>query len=271
MIAGEIAPDAGEIAPAEGLRLVYLDQQREQIDPALTLRRALASHGDQVVYRDRPIHVAAWARRFLFPPDQLDMPVARLSGGERARVAIARLMLRPADVLLLDEPTNDLDIPTLDVLEESLLDFPGAVVVVTHDRFLFERVSTVTLALDENGRAEVFADYAQWEEARAGQGEAAEKERPERPVAANPSPPQGRRLGYLKQREWEQMEERILAAEEAAVASRAAAEDPAIATDADELQRRCAALQSAQDLVDQLYARWAELEAERTGSRAPEP
>ena len=271
MIAGEIAPDAGEIAPAEGLRLVYLDQQREQIDPALTLRRALASHGDQVVYRDRPIHVAAWARRFLFPPDQLDMPVARLSGGERARVAIARLMLRPADVLLLDEPTNDLDIPTLDVLEESLLDFPGAVVVVTHDRFLFERVSTVTLALDENGRAEVFADYAQWEEARAGQAEAAEKERPERPAAANPSPPQGRRLGYLKQREWEQMEERILAAEEAALASRAAAEDPAIATDADELQRRCAALQAAQDLVEQLYARWAELEAERTGSRAPEP
>ena len=125
MLTGEVAVDSGTIARADGLRMVYLDQQREQIDDTLTLRRALAPDGDQIAYGDRPLHVASWAKRFLFPAEQLDMPVARLSGGERARVAIAQLMLRPADVLILDEPTNDLDIPTLEVLEESLLSSPA--------------------------------------------------------------------------------------------------------------------------------------------------
>ena len=100
--------------------MVYFDQNREQLDMSLTLRRALAPDADSVIYRDRVIHVNSWARRFLFQNDQLDLSVSKLSGGERARVHIARLMLEPADVLLLDEPTNDLDIPTLEVLEESL-------------------------------------------------------------------------------------------------------------------------------------------------------
>ncbi len=95
------------------------------MDPALELRRALAPEGDTVIYLGRPIHVNGWAKRFLFREEQLVQPVASLSGGERARLHLARLMLEPADVLLLDEPTNDLDIPTLDVLEESLLEFPG--------------------------------------------------------------------------------------------------------------------------------------------------
>jgi ATP-binding cassette subfamily F protein uup len=127
----------------------------------------LGAHGDSVIYRDRAMHIAGWAKRFLFQPDQLDTPVGRFSGGERARIVIARLMLQPADVLLLDEPTNDLDIPTLEVLEESLTDFPGALVLVTHDRYMLDRVSTVVLGLDGEGGAEVFADYSQWEQARA--------------------------------------------------------------------------------------------------------
>src|SRR6202011_4330487 len=114
-------------------------------------------------YRERVIHVAAWAARFLFSSEQLDQPVRRLSGGERARVLIANLMLEPADVLLLDEPTNDLDIPTLEILEESLLEFPGALVLVTHDRYLLDRVSTIVLGLDGQGGAERCADYSQWE------------------------------------------------------------------------------------------------------------
>ena len=138
------------------------------------------------MYCDRPLHVAAWARRFLFAAEQLDMPVARLSGGERARVAIAQLMLRPADVLMLDEPTNDLDIPTLEVLEESLLEFPGAVVLVTHDRFLFDRVSTVVLALDGTGGAEVFADYQQWEDAQRAADAAGREGRGAAACAAKP-------------------------------------------------------------------------------------
>ena len=101
------------------------------------------------------MHVAAWAKRFLFRSEQLDTPVARLSGGEQARILIARLMLQPADLLILDEPTNDLDIPTLEVLEESLLEFPGALVLVTHDRYLLDSVSTSILALDGQGGAEL--------------------------------------------------------------------------------------------------------------------
>ena len=114
--------------------------------------------------------MAGWAKRFLFRSEQLETPVGRLSGGEQARVLIARLVLEPADVLLLDEPTNDLDIPTLEVLEESLLEFPGALVLVTHDRYLLDRVSTRLLALDGQGGALFFADYAQWERGRRGGG-----------------------------------------------------------------------------------------------------
>ncbi len=262
LLTGDIAVDGGTIERAEGLRIVYLDQHREQIDSTLTLRRALAPHGDQVVYCDHPLHVVTWAKRFLFAAEQLDMPVAQLSGGERARVSIAQLMLRPADVLILDEPTNDLDIPTLEVLEESLLEFPGAVVLVTHDRYLFDRVSTVVLALDGTGRAEVFADYQQWEDAQRRQTP------PERATAAEPPPkpaPKGiKRLSYNEQREWAQMETTILAAERELEACRVAAHDPSIAADAVVLQERYAALQAAQEQVDRLYARWAELEAKQT-------
>ena len=109
------------------------------------------------------MHVAGWAKRFLFDGAQLDRPISSLSGGEQARVLIARLMLQPADLLLLDEPTNDLDIPTLEVLEESLIDFPGALVLVTHDRYLLDRVSTFVLGLDGQGGAQLYADYWQWE------------------------------------------------------------------------------------------------------------
>src|SRR6266540_2859956 len=165
LLQGELAPQAGSIRRAEHLKIVYFEQQR-QLDPALTLRRALAPDSDAVVFQDRVIHVAAWADRFLFTAEQLNQPVSRLSGGERARVLIARLMLQPTDVLLLDEPTNDLDIPTLEVLEETLLEFTGALVLVTHDRYLLDRVSTTVLGLDGAGNSASFADYAQWEEWR---------------------------------------------------------------------------------------------------------
>ena len=127
LLRGDLAATTGSIRRAERLRVVYFDQSRE-VDTTVTLRRALAPEGDAVIYQDRQIHVASWAARFLFTGEQLNQPVERLSGGERARVLIAQLMLRPADILLLDEPTNDLDIPTLDILEESLLEFRGSLV-----------------------------------------------------------------------------------------------------------------------------------------------
>ena len=148
---------------ADGLKIVYFDQNRV-LDPDVTLRRALAPDSDSIIYQGNVIHVAGWAARFLFTGEQLNQPVGRLSGGERARVLIAQLMLQPADVLLLDEPTNDLDIPTLEILEESLLEYRGALVLVTHDRYMLDRVSTVVLGLDGLGGAERFADFQQWEQ-----------------------------------------------------------------------------------------------------------
>jgi ATP-binding cassette subfamily F protein uup len=256
MIAGELAPDAGTIEQADRLRIVYFEQNRESLDPTLTLKRALAPEGDSVVYGDRSIHVASWAKRFLFRPEQLETAVSKLSGGEKARIVLARLMLKPADLLLLDEPTNDLDIPTLDVLEESLLEFAGALVLVTHDRYLLERVSTKVLALDGAGRAEFFADYTQW----LGSVGAPALGRAALPRAAAPTQ-RAKRLSYLEQREFDAMEQTVLSAEERVAEARRRAEDPAIATDAVILQQRFAELAAAQAEVDRLYRRWSELEA----------
>jgi ATP-binding cassette subfamily F protein uup len=259
MLAGLEAPDAGVITRAPNLAVVLFDQHRQRLDPAVSLRRTLAPFGDAIVFDGRSIHVAGWAKRFLFRSEQLDTPVGQLSGGEQARVLIARLMLEPADVLLLDEPTNDLDIDTLDVLEESLLEFKGALVLVTHDRYLLDRVSTDLLALDGKGGAVAFADYAQWE---AGRTTAPPTEAPSvRPeVTAKPSSPKPRRLGYLEQREWERMEALILEAEERLEACARVAHDPAIARDHALLHERLQALSEAQAEVDGLYSRWAELE-----------
>ncbi len=261
VLAGALAPDAGTIERADGLRIVRFEQQRPGLDPQQSLRRALAPEGDTVSFQGRSLHVAAWAKRFLFQPEQLEVPVGRLSGGEQARIHIARLMREPADLLILDEPTNDLDIPTLDVLEESLITFEGGLVLVTHDRFMLDRVATGIVALDGRGGAETFADYAQWELA---------------PRLQTPHPalsPEGRggksasararskRLGYLEQRELDAMQAAIVEAETAREMCRRAAEDPGIASDPAGLQARYAALEDARAEVDRLYARWAELEA----------
>ncbi|HSB44653.1 MAG TPA: ABC-F family ATP-binding cassette domain-containing protein [Nitrospira sp.] len=264
LLAGQLKPDSGSVMHADKLRIVTFEQHRESLDQQATLRRALAPAGDAVVYQDRSVHIASWAKRFLFRPEQLDLPVSRLSGGEQARLLIARLMLQPTDVLILDEPTNDLDIPTLDVLEDSLLEFSGALVLVTHDRWLLDRVSTTLLALDGQGHAEWFADYAQWEAAQtrktAGKPSAASNSGDA--VDSRPMPKR-KGLSYQDQREWDKIEGNIVKAEAALAACRAAVNDPSIVSDADALRTRYAALESAQDVVEQLYTRWAELEEKR--------
>ncbi|MFZ1140015.1 MAG: ABC-F family ATP-binding cassette domain-containing protein [Candidatus Sulfotelmatobacter sp.] len=261
LLRGEVAATEGEIRRAEKLRIVYFDQRRE-LDPNVTLRRALASEGDSVIYQDRVIHVASWAAKFLFKSEQLNQPVERLSGGERARVLIAQLMLQPADVLLLDEPTNDLDIPTLEILEESLLEFRGSLVLVTHDRYMLDRVSTVVLGLDGQGGAERFADYSQWEAWQAERQQATQSSA--RTVARNTATAEPgsskKKLSYLEAREYASIEERVAAAEQVLEAKRTAAEDPAIASDATRLLTANAELEEVQKTVDELYARWAELE-----------
>jgi ATP-binding cassette subfamily F protein uup len=262
LLQGELAPTGGEIRRADWLRIVYFDQTRT-LDPDVTLRRALAPDGDSVVYRDRVIHVAGWAARFLFTGEQLSQPIGRLSGGERARVLIAQLMLQPADILLLDEPTNDLDIPTLEILEESLIDFPGSLVLVTHDRYMLDRVSSIVLGLNGKGGADTFADYGQWEawQAQRSKSEAAATAASSQAPASSTSvAPAKKKLSYLEAREYATIEQRVEEAEQLVQAKRAELEDPANATDAPRLVSAQAGLDAAQEELDALYSRWAELE-----------
>lgn len=262
LISGELEPTEGHIKRAQFLRIVHFDQNRV-LDENVTLRRALAPDSDAVVFQGRQVHVASWAARFLFSGEQLNQPVERLSGGERARVLIAKLMLEPADLLLLDEPTNDLDIPTLEVLEESLLEYPGALVLVTHDRHLLDRVTNVVLGLDGRGHAARFADYRQWEDwieeqdaaERASTKSSGTSTKKEVSAAAK------KKLSYMDARDYATIEERIATAEAERDALHNLLEDPAVATDAGRLQKALTDSAAAQEVVDDLYMRWAELEA----------
>jgi len=261
----DLKPTTGKIRSAESLRIVYFDQNRV-LDSDVTLRRALAPDSDSVIYQDCVTHVASWAARFLFTGEQLNQPVGRLSGGERARVLIAQLMLQPADVLLLDEPTNDLDIPTLEILEESLLEYRGALVLVTHDRFMLDRVSTVVLGLDGLGHVERFADYSQWELWQREQLAVEKAEAVPRKSIADASPtPQNpsvkKKLSYKEARELESIEQRIADAEKELQARHDALADPAVMNDGLRLRTISLEMEAAQNTIDALYARWAELEA----------
>jgi len=270
MLRGDVVPTGGEVRRADWLRIVYFDQRR-QLDMSMPLRRALAAEGDSVVYQDRVIHVASWAAKFLFTSEQLSQPVERLSGGERARLLIAQLMLQPADVLLLDEPTNDLDIPTLEILEERLLEFRGSLVLVTHDRYLLDRVSTVVLGLDGQRHAKSFADYVQWESWQEERQRKANETGPSTQVGLGFSEPPvqaQRKLSYLEAREYAGIEQRISEAERVLRSKQAELENPAISSDAPRLVAAQAAMEAAQRDLDALYARWAELE-EKAGSFPP--
>jgi len=258
LLSGELLPQSGELRRAHQLRIVTLEQTR-QLDPSLTLKEALAPQGDSVIHNGRQVHVASWAERFLFTGEQLNQPVSRLSGGERARVLIARLMLEPADLLLLDEPTNDLDIPTLEVLEDSLMEYEGALALVTHDRYMLDKVSNVILGVDGQGGSDRFADYAQWEQWYEEQTRPAGKREEAKPAVEAP-PPKKKKLSYHEAREYATLEERIAAAEAELAKCSAAMEDPTIAIDAGALIAAQKAHEAAQAEVDKLIERWTELE-----------
>ena len=258
ILAGKIAPDNGKILLADDVRIVLFDQKREQINQDETLRQALSQAGDTVIYRDNPIHIVGWAKRFLFQPEQLDQPVSRLSGGEQARILIARLMLQQADILLLDEPGNDLDIPSLAVLEESLIEFPGAVVLVSHDRYFLDNVTTKILGFNGSGGSALYEDVAQWlqdqnRQAAPVKKKTASRERPQKQNEA--------KITYGERLELATIEEKILEAEEKLEQCRQQLENPAVISNAEELVKWCSLLQPAQEKVEKLYARWEDLES----------
>ena len=258
VLAGTLAPDCGRLRHAHGLRLATFSQDRRDLDPQRSLRRTLCPQGDQVAWGGGSMHIAAYARRFLFGGHQLDQPVASLSGGEQARLLIALLMLQPADLLLLDEPTNDLDIPSLEVLEEALLDFPGAVVLITHDRFLLDRVCDQLIALDGQGAAWPVADMQQWEQARGRQAAAQAADPGPAVAAAGPAAPA---LTWPEQKELRGLPERIERAEARLAALEQRSQDPVIGTDPQALLSLSADIQALQDTIDGLYARWEDLSA----------
>ncbi|HEX3871737.1 MAG TPA: ABC-F family ATP-binding cassette domain-containing protein [Pirellulales bacterium] len=264
LLSGELQPASGTIKQARGLSVAWFDQNREQLDREQTLRQALCPHGESVQYRGQSVHVTSWAKRFLFGVEQLDTQVGRLSGGEQARILIANLMLRPADILLLDEPTNDLDIPSLEVLEDSLAQFPGAIVLITHDRFMLDRLATMILGFDFDGRGHLFSDYRQWLSAQAERSsrEAAASVRKKTPSNTGAKPI---KLSYQQQRELSQIEDRIAEAEE--VVARLHDSVTALAAHGDYklLASQGAELETATAAVEALYRRWEELEALRTG------
>lgn len=248
-------PLPGTIRRADKLRTVVFSQHRSELDPEMTLRDTLSPHADSVIYRDRTIHVVTWANKFLFTKEDLKTPVKALSGGEQARIHIARLMLEPADVLILDEPTNDLDIPSLEVLENSIEEFPGSVVLVTHDRAMLSDLSTQILALDGKGGTRYFTDYDQW--TRRLKHEEEEKVKVAVAVQAKS------KLSYKEQQELQKMPTTIATAEAEVARLEMMTSDPALLSNPIKLADVCKKVGDAQRKVERLYARFEELEAKK--------
>ena len=252
--------DSGTIKFANDLKIVYFDQHRESLNHTWTLKRALTEHGDNVIFRGRSIHVVSWAKKFGFDYMDLDKSVGSLSGGEQARVVIARLMLEQADILLLDEPTNDLDIPTIEAFEESMETFPGAIIIISHDRYLVSKLATSIFGFNTDGNTKIYADYDQWE------SEYSKSRSTKATGSSTSSKPKKRtsttqkRLSYMEQREFDNMETIILEAEEAYEALQEEMALEAVLSDPTLLQQKSQALGEAEKKVQNLYKRWAELE-----------
>jgi len=274
VLCGDLAADTGEVRFADPKpRVVVLRQQRVDIPLDTLLRDAICPRGDVVDFQGQSMHITAWSRRFLFKDAQLVQTVGTLSGGERARAHLARMMLEPADILVLDEPTNDLDIPTLEVLESSVESFPGAVVLVTHDRAMLARLAksiAIIGALDASVSVVASLDQAlaSLERAERATQERDRSLRIEATRSSNAAIAAGtantrRRLNFREQRELDVMQTTVETAERAHDAAEAAVADPIIAADHVKMAAACKALGDAQNTVATLYARWQELGTKR--------
>jgi ATP-binding cassette subfamily F protein uup len=268
LLVGEIPPDSGEIARGTNVQVAYFDQQREQLDPERTVVDTIADGNDMVTVGGATRHVYGYLEDFLFPPERARSPVKALSGGERARLLLARLFTRPANVLVLDEPTNDLDIETLELLEAQLVDFSGTLLIVSHDRRFLNNVVTSTLAFEGNGRIEEYVGgYDDWVRQRgAAAGSAvpprAEPVRAEATPAASSRTSRPQKLSYKERREFDELPARIeaLETEQADLEARMALAEfylqPA-ATITEAVER----VEAIRAELDGLYRRWDDLDS----------
>jgi ATP-binding cassette subfamily F protein uup len=265
IIMGTEQPDAGEVEIGKNTHIAYFDQRREELDPEKSIYEAAAEQ-DWVMVGGVRTHLRSHLETFLFPPATQRQKVKSLSGGEKNRLLLARLFLTDANLLILDEPTNDLDLVTLQVLEEVLSDYPGCVLLVTHDRFFLDKVATGLIVFEGNGALRRHAGgydlYRRLREQREAEAAAAAVPARERKAApAAPRPSVERKLSYKERKELDGMEAAITAAEARKEACSARLADPALYTlPQDEVQRATADFRDASDAVDALYARWAELE-----------
>ena len=270
LLLGELPPTAGRLKHGTKLEVAYFDQLRAQLDPEETLRDSVGAGRDYIETNGQRKHIAAYLQDFLFPPERWRTPVGALSGGERARLLLARLFAQPANVLVLDEPTNDLDIETLELLEEVLADYPGTVLLVSHDRAFLDAVVTRLWVFNRHkGKIEQIVggfsdwlqqggDIAQLEEAAAPATKTAEK--PAAP-AAPPAEKRGNKLSYKYQRELEALPAQIEAAEAEVARLTAAVQEADFYQQPQEAQQAgFAALEAAQQQLDALVERWMQLE-----------
>jgi ATP-binding cassette subfamily F protein uup len=267
MIVGELLPDQGTIKRAGDLKIVWFDQNRAQLDQTKTLAESLSPQGDSVTYRGRAYHISTWAKRFLFKTDQLNLQISYLSGGEQARILLANLMTKQADILVLDEPTNDLDIPSLEILEDSLVDFPGAVILVTHDRMMLDTVSQQILALDGKGHASYFANYEQFD--AVSDEFLSNSDEPQQSAEKNSADKKAGKsrsgLSTGEKRELATISEKIEQAEKSVAALVREMEDPKIASNYARLQEVIKKHEAAKIEVERLFERWQDLEARGAG------
>ena len=224
LLTGQIAPDSGEVKLAKTLEPVIIDQQRSRMAPEKTVREVLADGGEWIDVLGVRKHVHGYLKEFLFAPELIDAKVGTLSGGERSRLLMAREFARPSNLMVLDEPTNDLDLETLDLLQEVIGDYEGTVLIVSHDRDFLDRTVTVTLGLDGSGVADMVAGgYAEWDAKRRVRQVAAKKAAP-KPVEV--AKPKSAKLSYKDQRDYDLLPARIEAIDAEIAKAEAAMADP---------------------------------------------
>ncbi len=266
LLLGELPPQSGTVRHGTHLEVAYFDQLHAQLDETKSVRENVRDGADSVTVNGRTRHIIGYLADFLFTPEQAGGPVARLSGGERNRLLLARLFTMPSNVLVMDEPTNDLDLETLELLEELLSGYAGTLLLVSHDREFLNNVVTSTLVLEGEGRVKEYAGgYDDWLRQRPEEPPPPAKPAPARPQP-RPSPPQRtRRLTYNQQRELAALPARIEALEAELAELHSVAADAAFYRQAPaEIVRVKGRLQSLQSEIAAAYRRWEELEAAGT-------